>query len=249
MTTFRYKTNKYVKDNNNITTLDIEHKKKESLFINKKTTLDSKKNKLEKLKLELKNIEVKNEYTDSIIKKKANLKDTIDKLEKDIVKINNNVEEIDYYYKTYDILLNYYNKDNKEESIKSNNILDFFEKKESIKKEENKSSLLNDYKVLVDDTYTNKKNIGNIIKICKNCNIEKNINNIEGIYECYNCGMTEVLIMDNDKSSYNTIMPDISTYAYKRINHQQYFRWLTASLLVLCSIRTRIEGAMLHLIK
>ena len=85
--------------------------------------------------------------------------------------------------------------------------------------------------------------------ICKKCNIEKKINNMEGIYECNNCGMTEVLIMDNDKSSYNTIIPDISTYAYKRINHQQYFMWLTASLLVLCSIRTRIEGAMLHLIK
>lgn len=248
MTTFRYKTNKYVKDNNNITTLDIEHKKKESSFINKKKTIDSKKNKVKKLKKELENLEKKNEFTDNIIKKKAFLKDSIDKLEKEIRKINSNVDEIDYYYKTYDILLDYYNKDDKKEIVKSNNILDFFEKKPSVK-QENKSSLLNEYKLLVDETYTTKKNIENIIKICKKCNIEKKINNLEGIYECYNCGNTDILIMDCDKSSYNTIIPDISTYAYKRINHQHFFRWLTASLLFLCSIKNKVEDAMLHLIK
>jgi predicted RNA-binding Zn-ribbon protein involved in translation (DUF1610 family) len=247
MTTFRYKTNKYVKDKNNITTLDIEHKKRETNFINKKNTISSKKLKLERMNEELNKLENNNIYTDDIIKKKANIKDSIESLEREIYTINNNINEIDYYYKTYDILLDYYNEDKEDKNLESNNILNFFSDKKSNSNDKNKSSLLNDYKILVDDTYTNKKNMDNIIKICNNCNIEKIINNTDGVYECHNCGHTEILIMEQDKSTYNTVMPDISTYAYKRINHQQ-FRWLTASLLVLCSIGAKIKGAMLHLI-
>lgn len=249
MTTFRYKTNKYTKDINNITTLDIEHKKRENLFINKKKTIDNKNIKLDKLKKDLYNLEKKNDYTDEGIRRKAEIKDSIRNLEKEIYNVDNNIDEIDYYYKTYNILLDYYNEDKNEEEnkLESNNILDFFSTKKTYNQDTTKSSLLNEYKVLVDDTYMNKKNMGNIIKICSSCNVEKKINSNEGIYECYNCGNAEILIMDSEKGSYNTIMPDISTYAYKRINHQ-LFRWLTASLLVLCSIRTEVKDAMLHLI-
>lgn len=248
MTTFRYKTNKYVKNKNNITTLDIEHKKKESNFANNENTLDIKKIKLERMKNELETLNKNNIFSDEILKKKADIKDSINRLEKEIYNINNNIDEIDYYYKTYDILLDYYNEDNKSTKSESSNILNFFSEKQSNNNEIIKSSLLNDYKVLVDDTYTNNKDMTSIIKICKKCNIEKIINNIDGVYECEKCGHTEILIMEHDKSSYNSFIPDISTYAYKRINHQQ-FRWLTASLLFLCSIRNKVKGAMLHLIK
>lgn len=233
MSTFRYKSKKYYGNSKNITTLETEHRKKEDYFANRKDSLPDKKLEHNKCEEELKKLEDKKseKYTDKDIQKKAKLKDKLAKLEKDINKIENNVEEMNYYFTTVDILLDYYDDTEDEEenkSIMAESIMDFFTKpqvkKSKTKKlndrKNNKASLLDSYKTLVDGTYMAKNKSCSFIKYCDTCNIEKILNQSEGIYECTNCGETELVIVESDRPNYKDPIPDNSAYAYKRINHQ-----------------------------
>lgn len=238
MSTFRYKPKKSYTSGKNITTLENEHRKKEDYFANRKDSLPDTKLDLEKSRKELKKLEQKNaaKYTDKDIQKKAKLKDKIYYLEKEIDKIENNVEEMNYYSKTFDILLDYYDEnENKEEqkAVMAESIMDFFtkpkvkkksnnsKKKESSQGKKNKASLLDNYKTLVDNTYISKNKSYSFVKYCESCDIEKILNQSEGIYECTNCGETELVIVESDRPNYKDPVPDNSAYAYKRINHQQ----------------------------
>lgn len=231
MSTFRYKPKKTYASGKNITTLGTEHQKKEHYFANMKESLPDKTLEYEKLKKELKKLEEKNasKYTDADIKRKALLKDKIYDLEKEINKIENNVEEMNYYSKTFDILLDYYDDTENESEQKpamAESIMDFFtkpqaDKKNTEKRGKNKASLLDNYKTLVDDTYISNNKSYSFVKYCRQCNIEKILNQSEGIYECTNCGETELAIVESDRPNYKDPVPDNSAYAYKRINHQR----------------------------
>lgn len=225
MSTFRYKPKKSYSSSKNITTLETEHKKKEDYFTNRKDSLPEKKIELEKYIEELKKLNNKNpsKYNDDDIQNKAKLKDKITDLEKEINIIENNVEEINYYSKTCDILLDYYNEYDtvsEEKSKMAGSIMDFFKgSKKDKSNKNNKAVLFDNYKSLVDSTYNSKTKVLNFIKYCKGCNIEKILNQTEGIYECTNCGETELVIIESDRPNYKDPIPDNSAYAYKRINH------------------------------
>lgn len=91
-------------------TIDERHKKVIMKFNKDKKTLASKRNKLEKLKKTLTNIE-KGDMSDFAfenIKQRSTLKVEIEKLEDDIYKLENNEDEIEYYSKVDDILMDYY---------------------------------------------------------------------------------------------------------------------------------------------
>jgi predicted RNA-binding Zn-ribbon protein involved in translation (DUF1610 family) len=158
---------------------------------------------------------------------KAKLKDKIYDLEKEINKIENNIDEMDYYSKTFNILLDYYDDTNKhnQKGIMANSIMDFFSKssEQKINQVNNKAVLLDNYKMLVDNAYVSKQRASFFIKYCEKCKIEKTLNQSEGIYECINCGETELVIVDSDKPNYKDPIIDNSAYAYKRINHQLVF--------------------------
>ena len=229
MSTFRYKPKRLYKSNKNITTLETEHKKKEDHFMNEKKSLSKKKLELNKLKEDLNKLNNKSatNYTDKDIKMKAIIKDKIYDIEKKISKIENSVDEMNYYSKTFDILLDYYdyddnNNEKNEKSKMADSIMDFFSKtsKQKINHINNKAILLDNYKSLVDDTYMSKQKSHIFVKYCNKCKIEKILNQSEGIYECINCGETELVIVDSDRPNYKDPIPDNSAYAYKRINHQ-----------------------------
>ena len=123
MATFKYKPDK-VKYLNIVKTLDETHQNFATDFYQKRTTLPEKISELNKLKKELDYLSSnKIEITDDIIRKKSNLKEEIKNAEREIENIKNGKEEMEYYSKTSDILMDYYNLlENDGEEGKSNTI-------------------------------------------------------------------------------------------------------------------------------
>jgi hypothetical protein len=109
MSTFKLKSEK-TKCLTQLQTLDSIHKSYEEKFTTGKVELPEKKSQLQDFELELKNLERKNteEYTTKDIQKKSKLKTDIDALQKNIYDIENNISELEYYSKTNNILMEYY---------------------------------------------------------------------------------------------------------------------------------------------
>lgn len=109
MATFKIKHEKH-KHLIEINTLDETHKKFMMTFQNRKTTLPRKKKKLDLLRLQLTKLEKTNasSYTIEDIKKRSLLKTEIKELEDEIYDIENDLSEIDYYSRTEDIIMDYY---------------------------------------------------------------------------------------------------------------------------------------------
>lgn len=122
MATFKYKPDK-VKYLNIVKTLDETHRKIASDFQEGRTNLPDKIKTLNDLKKELNFLNSnKIEITDDIIRKKSDLKEKIKKTELEINNIKNGRDEIEYYSKTSDILMDYYNLiDNDEDHNDSSN--------------------------------------------------------------------------------------------------------------------------------
>lgn len=257
MSLFRHKPKKTYCSSRHITTLDTEHKKWEKYFSERERSLPARELELAKCKELLVDLEKKHpsNYTDDDIQLKAELQDKIIVSTREINNIKNNVNKINYYNKIWDVLVDYYcdDGDNKNiEPVVANSIMDFFHTtnkqtndKQLNNRTNNKASLLHEYQLLVDDNYVAKTKNSKYIKYCEDCKVEKILNQSEGIYECTQCGLTELVIVESDKPNYEDPIPNNSAYAYQRINHWSImFRWLTASLLVLCDIGMRTKGVM-----
>jgi hypothetical protein len=93
-----------------INTLDEKHKKTMASFQNRKNLLPQKKKKVQYLKYQLQKLESINPSTFTMddIKKRAELKTSISELENEIYDIENDVSELEYYFKTGDIIMDYY---------------------------------------------------------------------------------------------------------------------------------------------
>lgn len=125
MTTFKYKPEK-VKYLNIVETLDEKHQQFVNIFKDKKNNLPNKIEELNNLKKkldDLNNINLNLEYNfDKLVKEKSILKDNINKLENEINSIKNGTDEIEYYFKTGDIIIDYYTSfDREDDSNDSNN--------------------------------------------------------------------------------------------------------------------------------
>ena len=211
------------------TTLDKKHNEQVEIFNNNSDLIDSidKELKLKLLELdELNKIDFK-DYNNTIISKKADINQKIKLLEKKISKLKNNTDEILYYNNAIDYILPYY------ESINNSNthhmqICDFFSNKEIAKKKDNnvnKAQLLDKY---LKATENKQQRISKAKKFkpkfCSNCENELILHLSEGKLICTDCGYCEEIIMDSDKPNYKDPIPDVTAYAYKRINH--FNEWL-----------------------
>lgn len=109
MSTFKIKHDKN-KHRVHVSTLDETHKKIMNDFEKKRVTLPKKKKKLSTLEKQLNELEKINpsEYSNEDIKKRAELKTEITDLKTEIYDIENDVSELEYYFKTEDIIMNYY---------------------------------------------------------------------------------------------------------------------------------------------
>ena len=172
---FKFKPNK-IKYRSDIDTIDSSHKKLTKTILKKKDDLPNLIININTLKEQLNKLDNNVLNTHNYIDTRCNLIDKISLLEEEIFKIQNYDDEIDYYSKTHEILLNYYDMTdaiNPEENYpifnnvenKTTNI-NVSENDENIKNSDNNN----------DDNYENTENLENTIKSVNNETsiIEKN---------------------------------------------------------------------------
>ncbi len=199
-------------------TLDKKHKEIVKNFQDQRIKDEENNNELIKLNNELIEIDKnRSNFNYDIIKKRAELLNK--KTEIEIERNNNldNFSEMEYYDKTGDLIIQYYElRDNNNEIKESKNILEFLGKKPEIKNN-NKSDLFNKYWQRIEGIRINIDDGSNRIKYCNECKFEKIFDLAISAYVCQYCGDVEEIILDEDR-----LIKDYSPY--KRINH--FREWL-----------------------
>lgn len=110
---------------------------------------------------------------------------------------------------------------------KKTKITDFIEKEDGFEKAElydKYIKLIKDQTFIQKDIFT-KKNKAGQSAICIKCNIPLNLVYSEGLQVCSKCGRTEYILIDSEKPSFREPPPEVSYFAYKRINH--FNEWLS----------------------
>ena len=227
-------------------TLDLRHQTQMKEFTESRSQLESYMLDLEELKTKHDILiqKDKKEIEDSELIEIIQLKDKISELEKLVESISKNIDEIDYFINTGDVLFEYYslleNSNNigmtsskKTVTQNTNNkkkcVIDFFYNKNNTSdisiNENNRAELLDKYLSYTDINYIDNT-INNIDAIvCSYCEEDSLVFNVnESIYCCKNCNTIEKVITDNEKPSYKDPPKEISYFSYKRINH--YTEWL-----------------------
>jgi hypothetical protein len=206
-------------------TLENKHRQKIKEFDTEKEGVIPLENKLNDIKNEINELDKYREKFTSIEQQKRTiLLDLKDDIERTLHILKNNISEMDYYDKTGDILMNYYNiKNIEDDSIESKNILSFLCKKKQIdekpKNKVNKTELFEKYCQITEGINVNPDDGSKRIKYCLECKIEKILNIVESSYICPLCGDMEIIIMDEDVQ--------IKDYSpYKRLN--RFREWLNA---------------------
>lgn len=201
-------------------TLDKKHKEMVNIF-------NLKKNKEEEISNEILNI---NKEIDELstfdnceyAKKKNQLIEKKNNLQQEKDNFFGNYDEMDYYDRTGDLIIQYYEiRDNTKEVKKAKNILEFLgNKKQEIPidtKENNRAELFNKYWQRIEGIRINIDDGSKRIKYCKECNFEKIFDYSVSAYICQVCGIVEDIILDEDRQ--------IKDYSpYRRINH--FREWL-----------------------
>jgi hypothetical protein len=150
----------------------------------------------------------------------------IDDIHTGIVK-NMTEDELSEYYLDNGLLLNEYYSNSEDVQKLDKGILNFFRNIEEDGKDTQittRKDMLNKYLSNVDDKilapqFTDKK-----MDRCAKCNSKLAYDEIEGHLICNKCGYSEVIIIVNEKGSYNDQPREANYFAYKRINH--FNEWL-----------------------
>lgn len=198
--------------------LEAEHKKMLTKF--RKQTLQKNKLTTEKnrLVLELKDI------TDK--KRKTQIQKKLETLNKKISKLTVDNDKKDYFLNTSKMLYDYYKKDSREGNIpviqqeseevkkKSGSIHDILR----VVKVSNKSTILDNYMYTLDPSYQMSIIEVDSENVCP-CGQELTLKRSEGELVCMSCGQSSDYVIDSEKKSYKNVPPDITYFAYKRMNH------------------------------
>ena len=205
MSTFKEKTTKYSSFVNNKNrkkqaniqdTVDICHQKMMDSFQKGHNGIDKWKSKIERYQKDIEKINSEPPNLENESKKKL-FEEKIVILNRTIQEISTNDAELDYFYNTMDILVNYYNED----PTKSN-----------------KATLLNDYLKITNQT-TNKLT-HKVILECPDCKTEMTVHQHDGLIVCTSCGRSNDILLDTDKPNYKEPIQASKNYtAYKRKNH------------------------------
>jgi len=205
MSTFKEKTTKYSSFVNNKNrkkqaniqdTVDICHQKMMDNFQSNHSSVTKWESKIQKYKKDIERINGELPSLDNSSKKKL-FEEKIEMLTNNIKEISSNHEELDYFYNTMDILVDYYDTD----PLTSN-----------------KATLLNDYLKITNQT-TNKLSHKTILE-CPECKTEMTVHQHDGLIVCTSCGRSNDILLDTDKPNYKEPVQASKNYtAYKRKNH------------------------------
>jgi hypothetical protein len=220
MSNFRIK--KQVKHNSNMkdsNTLEIKHRNKIKQIESKKGSIDKIQQQLIKINDEIYRIDSLRDTNHIIdLEKRCQLLNSKNLLEIEIDSIKNNMDEINYYDLTGDLLSEYYEIRDIKPIVEIKNILEYLSPNyKDKKKPNNKADLFERFCQRVEGIRVHKDDGTNRIKYCDYCDVEKTLNQYDSSYICPECGDMEFVIIDEDKT--------IKEYSpYRRINH--FKEWL-----------------------
>jgi hypothetical protein len=136
---------------------------------------------------------------------------------------DNDVKKVNDENKSIDInknVLDFFNPNKKKtKQVKISKISDYVSGKKF-----NRANLLNSYMKITDDNFVNSNKTYMDYTKCSTCNNELTLEQSDGCMICEKCGNVTYILIDSDKPSYKDPPPEISYFAYKRINH--FNEWL-----------------------
>lgn len=156
----------------------------------------------------------------------AELQDTRKELEKQLASILNHENMMEYYFRTYGIISDYYTLEHEPPRAQVS-ITNFFMPKtgdhdSSLKN--NKRELLELYLNCSDDTYVSNKTT-KVFNFCNDCKQDMVIKKQQGIYICTSCGVTYDIPIDLENHKSTNATTETTKYSvYQRKNH--FKEWL-----------------------
>lgn len=198
-------------------TLDKKHKEIIKIFQTEKNNIDNITEEIDKINYKINEMDIfRSKFTLDELKIRASLLNNRDELENKKKEIIENFNEMDYYDKTGDLIIQYYELRNETKPYikESKSILDFLggKKIEKTEGDINKAELFDNYLKRIEGTRINIDDGTKRIKYCEECNIEKILDYSVSAYVCQCCGSFEDIILDEDRQ--------IKDYSpYRRINH------------------------------
>jgi len=201
-------------------TLEKKHKELMLNFNTEKDNIDNYNDKLNNIDKEIIELDkYRNNFNTEDLKKRAILLNEKEDIELKKKIIEENYNEMDYYDKTGDLIIQYYELRDESNDVKeTKNILEFLgKKKKKSNTEINKAELFEKYYKRIEGIRINMDDGSQRIKYCNECHIEKILDYNVSSYICQCCGDIEEIILDEDIQ--------IKDYSpYRRINH--FREWL-----------------------
>ena len=152
------------------------------------------------------------------------------------VKSNINLKNHNNHYENNKNNSEIKNKSNKEDDNNPNSIINMFNNPNKLQQEHqfkntkisnfiktesnfDRTEYLDNYLKIMNKNYTSHIIYDKNINMCENCNIELVEYKQSGVQICSKCGIQKRYIIENDKPSFKDPPPEVSYFAYKRINH------------------------------
>ena len=153
---------------------------------------------------------------------------TIDTLHTNMIESLSESEKVDYYLDNGMLLDSYYSRDmeQKPQPQSTSGVLSYFQTEpepESSEHELSDKYTIEQYMSNIDDQYVVFGDCQQSTH-CKLCNYNISYELIDSQLICQQCGYTEDIIINSEKTSYKDPPREVSYFAYKRINH--FNEWL-----------------------
>lgn len=138
-----------------------------------------------------------------------------------------NVKKNSLKKKKYNSVIDFFNNREKSKNIenpkenisekiyKNTKMSNFIETKDGFQR----ANYLDYYLKNIDKSYNSKIIVNKSFDKCQKCNVEMTIYQSEGLHVCPKCGLQEHVITESDKPSFKDPPPEVSYFAYKRMNH------------------------------
>ena len=155
---------------------------------------------------------------------------TIDLLHSNMINKLDEKGKTNYYLDNGILLDSYYSRDSNETgntSVNETSVLSYFQHSDDTETKDNLTKsdkeTIDYYMSNIDDSYIVTNECQRYEK-CKLCNHNISYELIDSELICENCGYTEDIIINSEKTSYKDPPREVSYFAYKRINH--FNEWL-----------------------
>jgi predicted RNA-binding Zn-ribbon protein involved in translation (DUF1610 family) len=196
------------------TSVDVDYNRQVKQFSTELSQVQAKKKKLKTLQTKYDTLSGRKicDLTTEEINHLHSFKTEIDELLADINKTENMTAVTDFYLKTGELLINYY------ETTQERNVLSFFKPNQE-KPCAQRADIYEQYITCTDPHHVANSEYNKSEEFCSECGVNRELVASEALLVCPKCGDEKQTIMESDKPSYNDPPHENMYFAYKRINH------------------------------